>query len=367
MNHRIAAGIEYVAAQTQSIEDLPWTNYHYGTSGYYYTDSRSWIQTGPALGAQMRPYWGTVIGIYEGVKGVRMPFSEVSFENMGIDAGGLGGTSGGYDHLGYSVLMNTYDEQLAPSDKIPTELSPMMECNGNKVGHNELGGLTNTYQVNNNTGLPKGTTVKLMPQLPDDEEDTGIWLWDSGESTKDITIVANKSQLHRVTYTNSHGIQSHQVFAIAVQGDCQPTQVTPSITYQDVIHSGQSDITVAYGETVTLTITPMNGYGTYLWDNGKTNSSITTLPIVRDRDYSAAYINQGGAATVVTFHISVRQKGDVNGDGLVNIADAVALVNYILGTPPETFYPDAADINDDNTINITDVTTLVSIILNATW
>ena len=69
--------------------------------------------TGPALGAQMRPYWGTVIGIYEGVKGVKMPFSEVSYENMGIDEGGQGGTSGGYDHLGYSVLMNTRDHSCA--------------------------------------------------------------------------------------------------------------------------------------------------------------------------------------------------------------------------------------------------------------
>ena len=84
MNHRLAAGIEYVAAQTQSIENLPWTNYHYGTNGYYYTDSRAWLMTGPALGAQMRPYWGTIIGMYEGVKGVRMPYSEASYKDMGI-------------------------------------------------------------------------------------------------------------------------------------------------------------------------------------------------------------------------------------------------------------------------------------------
>ena len=69
MDHRLAAGIEYLAAQTQSVEGLPWTNYMYGTNGYYYTDGRAWLMTGPALGAQMRPYWGTVIGIYEGVKG----------------------------------------------------------------------------------------------------------------------------------------------------------------------------------------------------------------------------------------------------------------------------------------------------------
>ena len=45
MNHRLAAGIEYVAAQTQSVEGLPWVNYHYGSNGYYYSDSRAWLMT----------------------------------------------------------------------------------------------------------------------------------------------------------------------------------------------------------------------------------------------------------------------------------------------------------------------------------
>ena len=122
MDHRLAAGIEYVAAQTQSVAGLPWVNYQYGSSGYYYSDSRAYVMTEPALGAQMRPYWGTVIGHYEGVKGVRMPFSEKAYAAMGIDGGGAGATSGGYDHLGYSVLMNTHEDQLAPAATVPTEL-----------------------------------------------------------------------------------------------------------------------------------------------------------------------------------------------------------------------------------------------------
>ena len=201
MNHRLAAGIEYVAAQTQSVANLPWTNYQYGSSGYYYSDSRAYVMEGPALGAQNRPYWGTVIGIYEGVKGVPMPFSEEAYQSMGIDGGGLGSTSGGYDHLGYSVLMNTRDVQLCPADQVPTELTPKMEysgavssslipsvgqertrklVDGQTIYHNELGGLVNTFQINNNTAVPKGQTLKLMPQLPEGEEDTGRWTWNTG-------------------------------------------------------------------------------------------------------------------------------------------------------------------------------------------
>lgn len=49
---------------------------------------------------------------------------------MWIDEGGKGSTSVGYDHLGYSVLMNTRYEQLCPADSVPTKLSPKMEYSG---------------------------------------------------------------------------------------------------------------------------------------------------------------------------------------------------------------------------------------------
>lgn len=236
MNHRLAAGIEYVAAQTQSVEGLPWTNYHYGSNGYYYSDSRAWLMTGPALGAQMRPYWGTVIGLYEGVKGISMPFAEKAYEEMGIDEGGKGSTSGGYDHLGYSVLMNTYEPQLRPADQVPTELSPQIEysttlnttfipsfaqekkrglVNGKVTNHNELGALVNTFSTTKSTLLPQGKTLRLIPQLPDGEEDTGLWQWNTGETTREITVNTDWSYVYRVTYTNARGIQSCLAFFIA--------------------------------------------------------------------------------------------------------------------------------------------------------
>lgn len=325
MNHRLAAGIEYIAAQTQSVEGLPWTNYHYGTNGLHWSDGRTWIQEGPALGAQMRPYWGTVIGIYEGVKGVRMPFSETSYEQMGIDAGGQGGTSGGYDHLGYSVLMNTYDEQVAPADKVPTELSPRMtysgsftglvpstsveqtlgNITGNTLAHNELGGLINTFQANNKTCVPRSETLTLMPQLPDGEEDTGHWLWDTGETTRSLTVTTDRSHVYRVTYTNANGIQSQQCFPIAVENDCTPTRLTPSITYDGKTFDDADSIEVIYGQTVSLSIAPSCGWGTYRWSTGQTTASVTTAPLTEPREYTVYYTNQGSAVSAHTFRLNV--------------------------------------------------------------
>jgi hypothetical protein len=133
---------------------------------------------------------------------------------MGIDGGGQGGTSNGYDHLGYSVLMNTYDG-MATADKVPTLLTPRMIYNGETIDHNELGGLTNTFVVNYNTCVAKGGTVTLMPQLPAGETNTGLWQWNTGETTREITVNTDWSYVYRVTYTNARGIQSCLAFFIA--------------------------------------------------------------------------------------------------------------------------------------------------------
>lgn len=317
MDHRIAAGIEYVAAQTQSVEGLPWTNYKYGTNGYYYTDSRAWEMTAPALGAQMRPYWGTVIGHYEGVKGVKMPFSEQAYKAMGIDAGGQGGTSGGYDHLGYSVLMNTRDEQLAPANQVPTELSPQITYDSKTIPHSELGGLTNTYQTTTlkNRAVAVGTALTLSPQLPEGTTDTGNWLWNTGETTREINVTANRSFIYRATYTNENGIQSQICFPIAVQGDCHPTPVTPSITYDGTTHENTTDIAVLYNGSVTLNVTENTGFGNYKWSTNATTSSITVSSIRTDKDVTCTFYNQGGCETTITFHITVR---DIRPDIILN-------------------------------------------------
>lgn len=324
MDHRLAAGIEYIAAQTQSVENLPWTNFHYYSSGYAWTDSRSWLMTGPVLGVETRPYWGTVIGIYEGVKGVRMPFSEVSLSNMGIDGGGWGGTSGGYDHLGYSVLMDTRDPQIAPATMVPTELSPKMQYSGswdglipslhveNNLGnlsgntsrHNELGGLVNNFLINNNTCAPAGETLTLMPQLPDGETDTGQWVWNTGETTRNITVSTNKSFIYRVTYTNHNGIQSQQCFPIAVAGDGVPDVLRPFITYNNV-ETETDTATVLYGSTVTMHPLADRGWGTYLWSTGETSEFLTTRPILRDCNYTAYFKNQSGTWSAQNFHINI--------------------------------------------------------------
>lgn len=56
--------------------------------------------------------------------------------------------------------------------------------------------------------------------------------------------------------------------------------------------------------------------------------------------------------------------GDVNGDREVDIADAVCILNYLMGNPPAGFNAAAADVNGDGMVDITDAETIVNIIIN---
>lgn len=55
--------------------------------------------------------------------------------------------------------------------------------------------------------------------------------------------------------------------------------------------------------------------------------------------------------------------GDVNADGKMDAADAVAIANYIVGTPPATFVKTAADVNNDGKITIADAVAIVNSVL----
>ncbi len=56
--------------------------------------------------------------------------------------------------------------------------------------------------------------------------------------------------------------------------------------------------------------------------------------------------------------------GDANGDGLLNVTDIVATVNFIMEKPSDDFNKKAADLNGDGDINVTDIVKMVSIIMS---
>lgn len=60
----------------------------------------------------------------------------------------------------------------------------------------------------------------------------------------------------------------------------------------------------------------------------------------------------------------VYKNGDVNGDDVISITDAVSIVNSIMGNPSENFIKEVANVNDDEGISITDAVSVVNIIMD---
>lgn len=57
--------------------------------------------------------------------------------------------------------------------------------------------------------------------------------------------------------------------------------------------------------------------------------------------------------------------GDANGDGNVNAADIVEVVNFIMGNPSAAFNASTADLNGDGTVNAADIVYIVNSIMSS--
>ncbi len=67
------------------------------------------------------------------------------------------------------------------------------------------------------------------------------------------------------------------------------------------------------------------------------------------------------------FDPNAHERGDVNGDGEVNISDVTALIDYLLSTNASGIDTEAADCNQDGNADIADVTALIDFLLVGSW
>lgn len=70
-----------------------------------------------------------------------------------------------------------------------------------------------------------------------------------------------------------------------------------------------------------------------------------------------------GNETCTVTRPTISIKGDVNGDGNVNISDVTALIDYLLNGNASGIMLDNADVDSDGNINISDVTILIDNLL----
>jgi hypothetical protein len=64
-----------------------------------------------------------------------------------------------------------------------------------------------------------------MPQLPEGEEDTGLWQWNTGQTTRKIIVNTDWSYVYRVSYINSRGVESRLAFFISTTDEGEPVGI----------------------------------------------------------------------------------------------------------------------------------------------
>ena len=104
-----------------------------------------------------------------------------------------------------------------------------------------------------------------------------------------------------------------------------------------------------------------NAQGTKATAETLADGTVTTaLQAGRDEELWVQY----GALPMLKLFAADYILGDANGDGKVDINDALSIVNYLMGNPPANFNEPAADVNVDGQITIADAVGVVNIILN---
>ena len=87
------------------------------------------------------------------------------------------------------------------------------------------------------------------------------------------------------------------------------------------------------------------------------------LDISAEMDYIANWITRRMAYLDENVFVKPVNLGDVNGDGVINVSDVTALINYVI-TESGNVVVDNCDMNGNGEINVSDVTTLINFVIN---
>ena len=193
---------------------------------------------------------------------------------------------------------------------------------------------TDDVLIINDLEATLGATVTLPISMENEDEITAFQF--ELEVPEGVTVTSRKLGTRKA--------EDHSLgFSQPTSGNYQFTAFSSTST----AFTGNSGTLVSVGLTVDAAMTTGN------YTVKVKNIVLTTPDGVQKRP----------ADCTATLAVSNVKLGDVNGDGTINITDAVGIVNYILGRPGADFKSQAADVNKDGTINITDAVGVVNHIL----
>ena len=79
--------------------------------------------------------------------------------------------------------------------------------------------------------------------------------------------------------------------------------------------------------------------------------------------YDSNHVDGAMANPDTGYFTRLYDPGDINGDGVVDVADVNALVNIIMGKARSEDYPGLSNLNNDGQVDVSDVNLLINIVL----
>ncbi len=204
-----------------------------------------------------------------------------------------------------------------------------------------------------------GTTITVTYRSTEAGSATGTLTIGSSEASVTVNLTASKeAAMPTLSFTPLSTMEAEQGGASSI--------VTSSV----IADNNSENITLAVEGNFELSLNRSD------WARSLTLDPTGEVFYVRLAD-TATPGEFYGSLTASTQHVSAYadlqgtvtekaiQLGDVNGDGYVNISDAMMLINHLSGSTAATFDILAADLNNDGKVNITDASILINIILNS--
>ena len=141
---------------------------------------------------------------------------------------------------------------------------------------------------------------------------------------------------------------------------------TANVTTMRAMFDGCTNLTTIYagsGWTTDAVTMSNNMFGNCISLVGGQGTTYSSSHV----DKAYAHIDGGTSNPGYFTEKNAGLRGDVNGDGSVNISDVTALIDYLLSGNASGINLTSADCNQDSSINISDVTALIDYLLSNHW
>ena len=142
---------------------------------------------------------------------------------------------------------------------------------------------------------------------------------------------------------------------------------TAKVTYMSYMFNSCTNLQTIYVGNGWSTAAVTYSIGMFTGCTSLVGGQGTTYNDSNPKDKTYAHIDGGPSNPGYFTDKNAALRGDVNGDGNVNISDVTALIDYILSHDATGINLQAADCNQDTNINISDVTALIDFILSHNW